>query len=140
MEDKDPVSLTLNDAGDALYVLCAGTSSNNGYVAVITNIPNAPAFKTNIALAFNAYGKIKYYNGNIYFTGNNNLYKMSENSLSPSPVSSVSGKSLDDIDFDDTYIYITGGYGTTNSFILKQNDDSLYKTIKVNGGMGAIYR
>ena len=141
MTNKDPLSLTLNDVGDTLYVLCAGTwSGNNGYVAIITNIPNSPAFKTNISLGFNAYGKIKYHNGNIYFTGNNNLYKMSENALSPSPVSSVSGQSLDDIDFDNTYIYVTGGYGATTAFILRQSDDSLYKTINVNGGMGAIYR
>jgi hypothetical protein len=134
----DPVSLALSDDGKTLYVQCAG---NNGSICVITNADSADrGIITNIALGLgmSAYGKIRNCGGRIFFTTGVGLYELDTALFTVSQVA-LASTGVDDIDFDGTFLYLTSDWSANSGYILNFSDLSLYQTVAVAYGSGALY-
>ncbi len=111
---------------------------NDGTILVLTNLTGTPAIEKVIPLGMNPSGVIREIDGNVYFTCNSGLYQVNPIAGSFS-IKALSGKSLNDIDFDSEYIYVTSPYDGTEAYILSRSSFALLRTVSLNGGMGALY-
>ena len=144
ISDKDPLSLCISDDGSTLYALCAGTGIGDGTISVITNLPDHPGVMTSVSLGFSSYGVIRMINGKVYFTSGNGLWMMDPATFSLLKVA-LPGRGLLDLQYDDYYLYVTGGYDDSynvnnKAYVLRQSDNVTVNSNSVKYGMGAVYQ